>query len=93
MEIFVTVVIFLAYVVAMMWAFFQALERNRLFGRYSVLTFILVAVGLSIFVYAAARDKEKGPCLHYETQLYWNASVKAMMPARVCTQRAEWVEQ
>lgn len=93
MEIFVSVVIILAYLAATMWAVIQAIEREALFGPYSVLAFMLIAVGLSVLVYAAARDEEKGPCLHYETQLYWNASVKAMMPARVCTQRAEWIKE
>lgn len=93
MEIFFGVVIVLAYLVLTSWAALKAAEQSSLFGPYGGLAFLLAAVGLSVFVYAASVEEEKGPCLHYETEMYWNASVKAMMPARVCTLRAEWVEQ
>lgn len=93
MGIFVTVVIILAYFVATLWAAFKAIDREKLFCPHGVLAFMLIAIGLSILAYAFDIDEKKGPCLHYETQMYWNASVKSMMPARVCTQRAEWVEQ
>lgn len=50
----------------------------------------------SVFVFAgmiaaSAKEEQKGPCLRYETSMYWNAATKTMMPARVCVERAEWV--
>jgi len=43
--------------------------------------------------FGASKAEEKGPCAQYETQLYYNAATKTMMPAKVCVLRGEWVEE
>lgn len=93
MEIFIGVVIVLGYLVLLCWLMARAIDYDSLFNRCSYAAFILAAVGCTVLVYAAASEESTGPCLHYETQMYWNASTKSMMPARVCTLRAEWVEE
>ena len=43
--------------------------------------------------YTGSQADEKGPCVQYETQLYYNAATKTMMPANVCVLRGEWIEE
>ena len=47
-------------------------------------------VSLAVFFYFVGELNNKGPCVKYETQMYYNPATKTMMPARVCVQRGEW---
>jgi hypothetical protein len=40
-----------------------------------------------------AEQKAKGPCVQYETQMHFNPATKTMMPAKVCVNRGEWVNE
>ncbi|QZA71294.1 hypothetical protein AH02_52 [Pseudomonas phage AH02] len=83
----------LAYFILIAYTFAMAFDDcESLINPWSFACFFLCAIAGTVFVIAGSMEEERGPCIHYETQLYWNASAKAMMPARVCTQRAEWVK-
>lgn len=90
---FVAVVIVLAFSACTCWTIAKAFDGDSLLNPWSFLSFLLVSIAGTVLLLAAQEEEQKGPCLHYETQMYWNAGVKAMMPARVCTQRAEWIKE
>jgi hypothetical protein len=55
----------------------------------AVLSWSLLVAGIA---YSEVQEGNKGPCLRYETSMYFNASTKTMLPARRCAERAEWVQ-
>ena len=55
--------------------------------------FVLWAAVIGFMINAYDSEENKGPCLRYETSMYYNAGTKTMMPARRCAERAEWVQQ
>ena len=93
METFIVVVLFLGFFVLLGWLITKAMDSDSLFNPFSFASFLMAAIGLTVLIYAAEMEESKGPCLNYETQIYWNSATKTMMPARVCTQRAEWIKE
>lgn len=69
----------------------KAADEYTLMNPYSFGAFAWAVLLVAALSYAAAHEDDKGPCLRYETSMYWNAATKTMMPARVCVERAEWV--
>ena len=55
----------------------------------SVIFWVVIFAFIS---YVVDESNNIGPCVKYETQMYYNAATKTMMPARVCIERGEWVE-
>lgn len=74
--------------VLMVQAFIQDYLVNPWMGAFLIWAVFIVAV----LIAAADQDEKKGPCLRYETSMYWNSGTKTMMPARICVERAEWVK-
>lgn len=74
-----------------LWLIVQALDGYRLRGLYALAAFLYWSVAIGGLVFAMAQKTEQGPCVTWETQMYYNAALKMMMPARVCTLRGEWV--
>lgn len=37
-------------------------------------------------------QKDNKPCVHYETNMQYNAATKTIMPMRYCAQYGEWVK-
>lgn len=73
------------------WLIVQALDGYRLRGPYTVAAFIYWSVALGGLFYVIGQQAASGPCVTWETQMHYNATLKMMMPARVCTLRGEWV--
>ncbi|QZP24185.1 hypothetical protein [Pseudomonas mosselii] len=67
------------------------LSDGRFFAAWPGAAFCAWVTVIAFLLYAAKAESDKGPCLHYETQMHWNAATKTMMPARVCVDRGEWV--
>lgn len=57
-----------------------------------IIFFVWSVCLISVLIYAAKQENEKGPCLEYQTKMAWNAATKTTMPARVCVERGEWVK-
>lgn len=70
----------------------RAMDSDSLLNKWSLASFLWASVCLAVALQASISQEEKGPCLHYETQMHWNAGTKTMMPARVCVSRGEWVK-
>ena len=92
MSVFIAVVVVLAALILAGFLLMRAADSYSLFSSWSILAFLWLAICLSVIAQAAIDEEERGPCLSYETQMYWNAGTKSMMPARICVQRAEWVK-
>lgn len=92
MIVFISVVICLAALTFAGFLLIRASDSNSLFSIWTISAFLWIAICMSVVASAAIEEEERGPCLSYETQMYWNAGTKSMMPARVCVQRAEWVK-
>lgn len=58
----------------------------------AVVAVVLVG-GLGFAMNEIAKEGERGPCVRSEVQMHYNPATKTMMPARVCIQRGEWVEE
>lgn len=59
---------------------------------WAVVAVVCWAIVLGGVFHVAVQEENKGPCLRYETSMYYNAGTKTMMPARRCAERAEWVQ-
>ena len=83
-----------AVVLVILWLLFitaYALEEPRMpVILLAVMSWAAIIAGIA---FVDSKDEEKGPCAQYETQLYYNAATKTMMPAKVCVLRGEWVEE
>jgi len=84
----VAVLLYLGFTVA-------ALESLDSDGKKPV---IIVAVFswsclFAYMAYLVDLEESKGPCVKYETKMYYNAATKTMMPAKVCVERGEWEEE
>lgn len=85
-----------AIVVGLIWLMIFFMEKaflcESLLNVWSISAFAVTSFFLGLIMYASSEDEANGPCIQYETQMYWNAGAKTMMPARSCTMRAEWVK-
>ena len=54
---------------------------------------IFMIVSLTYFMYSVSKFNTQRPCVEYETRMMYNAATKTMMPARVCIERGEWINE
>ena len=64
-------------------------------GRWAwfVITITFWSAILTGTIKLASQVTAKGPCVQYETQMHFNPATKTMMPAKVCVNRGEWVNE
>ena len=88
MEGYIIAIGLFAWLGAILWSIYLGVERH--WGGF-VASAIIAILGFGFAFQLAIQQDAKGPCVHYEMQLYYNAATKTMMPAKVCTIRGEWV--
>lgn len=54
---------------------------------------LFLTVSIAWFIKSASDLEKARPCAEYETRMMWSAATKTMMPARVCVERAEWIQE
>ena len=53
----------------------------------------VVFFGLAWAFQMGLENAQSGPCLSWETRMYYNAPTRTMRPVRVCTSRGEWIDE
>lgn len=92
MMIFVACMVIIGVLIALVFLTGRAMDSGSLLNKWSISAFLLGSACLAVVMQASISQEDKGPCLQYETQMYWNSGTKNMMPARVCVSRGEWVK-
>ena len=70
------------------WLITRALY-DKPFGKTKLMIFITIT--LAYLMYSTSKFEIQKPCVEYETRMMYNAATKTMMPARVCIERGEWI--
>lgn len=85
---FITAVAVVGWICVILWLASKAIDDNKIiYGVFAI--FVTIAP----ILYPADSEENKGPCAQYETQMHYNAATKATMPARVCVNRGEWINE
>jgi hypothetical protein len=84
--------LFVGFLVLISYLAIMAFEQDSLANPYSFSGLALAIGFIALMLYAGDEADKQGPCLRYETSMYYNSATKTMMPARRCVERAEWVK-
>jgi len=76
-------VILAVWVGSSIWCAHAWVEDKK--GKF--LSTIVCIVMNSFYLGLIVQDEEKNPCIKYETQLYFDAATKMIMPIQVCVER------
>lgn len=83
--------IIVAWCALAMWLLIWVVDNPE--PKHLIIGAAFVIATLTVIFNATGSSNSKGPCVSYETQMYYNAATKTMMPARVCVLRGEWINE
>lgn len=92
-EGFIVATVFVGYLAILCFVVFYGLDNDWNGWAVTAFATVWLTLGFGFLFGMMIEEEASGPCLAYETQMYYNAGTKTMIPARVCVNRAEWVQQ
>lgn len=93
MNYFISGTLILLCVVAWVYVFLMALSAYEENGREWVIYALIALLSLGWVIGKIIESEQSGPCVQCEIQMRYNPATETVMPAKVCVNHGEWIEQ